>query len=177
MSLNFGYTIDDALVAVVVTVGKEVRTAVLTPQGTFELPPVGKVGGVDPPVQPQELAARLRAAVTQAQVPPFGVATGRASFTFDLKPHGNAEGTLSFLTLPLNPLRPATVHLRDRSFELTTWQRIDWPPAMLRPPRPARCTATRSRSSPHYSARQMNHPACRRVDNGESPPTCARTGR
>ncbi len=35
MPLNFGYTIDDALVAVVATVGKEIRTAVLTPQGTL----------------------------------------------------------------------------------------------------------------------------------------------
>ena len=165
MSLNFGYTIDDALVAVVVTVGPEVRAAVLSPHGTFELPPVGKVAGVDPPVQPQELAARVRAALPQAQVPPFGVATGRASFTFDLKPHGNADGTLSFLTLPLNPLRPATVHLSDRSFELTTWQRIDWPPAMLA--RHAGDVHGHSfRVEPRYSARQMNHPACRRVDNG-----------
>ena len=113
MALNFGYTIEDALVAVVVTVGKEVRTAVLTPQGVFQLPRETKLT-IDP-----------------KHIPPFGVATGQASLTFDLKPHGNAEGTLSFLTLPLNPVRPAAVHLKDRSFELTTWQRIDWPPAML----------------------------------------------
>jgi hypothetical protein len=152
MSLNFGYTISDALVAVVVTVGQEVRTAVLTPQGTFELPPETK------------LKPDLK------QVPPFGAATGRASLTFDLKPHGNASGTLSFLTLPLNPLRPASVHLGDRSFELTTWQRIDWPPAML--PRPNDDKAGGDlhghtfRVEPNYSSRQMNHPDCRRVDDG-----------
>jgi hypothetical protein len=149
MSLNFGYTISDALVAVVVTVGKEVRTAVLTPQGTFELPPETKLK-LDP-----------------KQVPPFGAATGTASLTFDLKPHGAASGTLSFLTLPLNPLRPAAVHLRDRSFELTTWQRIDWPPAML-----ARSGGEvhghSFRVEPNYSARQMNHPECRRVEAGGS---------
>ena len=112
MRLNFEYTIDDALVAVVATVGNETRTAVLTPQGNFQVDKVN-LGDV------------------MKQVPPFGVGTGRASFTFDLKPHGNAEGTLSFLVLPLNPLRPASVHVKDRSFELTTWQRIDWPPAMM----------------------------------------------
>ena len=150
MSLNFGYTIDDALVAVVVTVGKEIRTAILTPQGTFELPPETKLK-LDP-----------------KQVPPFGVATGRASFTFDLKPHGNSEGTLSFLTLPLNPLRPAAVHLKDRSFELTTWQRIDWPPAtMARNAGGGQVHGHAFSVEPHYSARQMNHPACRRVEAGE----------
>lgn len=147
MSLNFGYTISDALVVVVVTVGKEVRTAVLTPQGTFELPPETKLK-LDP-----------------KQVPPFGAATGRASLTFDLKPHGAASGTLSFLTLPLNPLRPASVHLRDRSFELTTWQRIDWPPAML-PRSGGEVHGHSFRVEPNYSARQMNHPDCRPVDNG-----------
>ncbi|HET9769590.1 MAG TPA: hypothetical protein VFS16_01785, partial [Acidimicrobiia bacterium] len=147
MSLNFGYTITDALVAVVVTVGKEVRTAVLTPQGTYELPPETKLR-LDP-----------------KQVPPFGAATGRASLTFDLKPHGNASGTLTFLTLPLNPLRPAAVHLRDRSFELTTWQRIDWPPAML-PRDGGEVHGHVFRVEPNYSARQMNHPDCRPVDNG-----------
>ena len=112
MALNFGYTIDDALVAVVVTVGHETRVAVLSPQGAVEVPKA-------------DLSPVLK------QVPPFGVGTGQASFTFDLKPQGNAAGTLSFLVLPLNPLRPASVHLSDRSFELTTWQRVDWPPAML----------------------------------------------
>ncbi|HZQ77814.1 MAG TPA: S8 family serine peptidase [Acidimicrobiia bacterium] len=148
MALNFGYTIDDALVAVVVTVGKETRVAVLSPQGAIEVP-----------------KADLRPVLTQ--VPPFGVGTGQASFTFDLQPHGNAAGTLSFFVLPLNPLRPASVHLSDRSFELTTWQRIDWPPAML----PRNGTDVMGHSfevDPHYSARQMNHPACRRIDNGQS---------
>ena len=37
MRLDFGYTIDDAVVAVVATVGKETRTAVLTPQGSFQV--------------------------------------------------------------------------------------------------------------------------------------------
>jgi hypothetical protein len=148
MALNFGYTIDDALVAVVATVGKETRTAFLTPQGTFEVDKVN-LGEVT------------------KQVPPFGAGTGQASFTFDLKPHGNAEGTLSFLVLPLNPLRPASVHLKDRSFELTTWQRIDWPPAML--PRGAGEVMGHSfQVESHYSARQMNHPGCRRIDNGRS---------
>ncbi|MGH9008256.1 MAG: hypothetical protein ACRDYF_00230, partial [Acidimicrobiia bacterium] len=146
MRLNFGYTIDDAVVAVVATVGKETRTAVLTPQGNFE---VDKVNLGD---------------VTK-QVPPFGVGTGQASFTFDLKPHGNAEGTLSFLVLPLNPLRPASVHVKDRSFELTTWQRIDWPPAMM-PRGQAEVMGHSFQVDSHYSARQMNHPGCRRIDPG-----------
>ena len=146
MRLNFEYTIDDALVAVVATVGKETRTAVLTPQGIFE---VDKVNLHD----------------VMKQVPPFGVGTGRASFTFDLKPQGNAEGTLSFLVLPLNPLRPAAVHVKDRSFELTTWQRIDWPPAMM--PRGAGEVMGHSfQVDSHYSARQMNHAGCRRIDSG-----------
>jgi hypothetical protein len=153
MALNFGYTIDDALVAVVVTVGKEVRTAVLTPQGAIEVPKVN-------------LAEAMK------KIPPFGIGTGQASFTFDLKPHGNAEGTLSFLVLPLNPLRPASVHLKDRSFELTTWQRIDWPPAMMpRGGTPMMGHEVMGHSfqvDSHYSARQMNHPGCRRIDNGRS---------
>jgi hypothetical protein len=148
MRLNFGYTIDDAVVAVVATVGKEVRTAVLTPQGSFEVDKVN-LGEVT------------------KQVPPFGAGTGQASFTFDLKPHGNAEGTLSFLVLPLNPLRPASVHVKDRSFELTTWQRIDWPPAMM-PRGPGEVMGHSFQVDSHYSARQMNHPACRHIDNGAS---------
>ena len=163
MRLNFEYTIDDALMAVVATVGNETRIAVLTPQGNFQVDKVN-LGDV------------------MKQVPPFGVGTGRASFTFDLKPHGNAEGTLSFLVLPLNPLRPASVHVKDRSFELTTWQRIDWPPAMM--PRPMPMGGAPMGTSPaahhgevmghqfqvdsHYSARQMNHPVCRRIDSGTS---------
>jgi hypothetical protein len=156
MRLNFEYTIDDALVAVVATVGKEIRTAVLTPQGSFQVDKVN-LGDV------------------MKQVPPFGVGTGQASFTFDLKPHGNAEGTLSFLVLPLNPLRPAAVQVKDRSFELTTWQRIDWPPAMM----PRAVLAGTGPAGGHgevmghqfqvdsnYSARQMNHPDCRRIDSG-----------
>ena len=39
------------------------------------------------------------------------------------------HGTLTFLYVPLSPTRPASVHVGDLSFELTTWQRIDWPPA------------------------------------------------
>ncbi|HVW34918.1 MAG TPA: hypothetical protein VHL53_20465, partial [Acidimicrobiia bacterium] len=179
MALNFTYTIDDALVVVAVTVGKEIRTAIISPQGAFELPPIGEPGGVKPPAQPAELAAKGREALARAwppnppggvdprHLPPLGVATGKASFAFDLKPHGNAAGTLSFLVLPLNPLRPASVHLGDRSFELTTWQRIDWPPAML----------ARGGGEVHghtfavqsnWSARQMNHPGCRHIDNGTS---------
>ena len=157
MALNFGYTVDDALVAVVVTVGKEIRTAVLTPQGTFELP--ASLGPVEAPkVNLHEVAK---------QVPPFGVGTGQASFTFDLKPHGNAAGTLSFLVLPLNPLRPAAVHVKDRSFELTTWQRIDWPPAML-PRGPGEVMGHAFQVESNYSARQMDHSGCRRIDNGTS---------
>ena len=141
MALNFAYTLDDALVAVVVKVGNEVRTAVLTPQGVIEV-------------------EKVNLAEVVKKIPPFGVGTGQASLTFDLKPHGNAEGTLSFLVLPLNPLRPASVHLKDRSFELTTWQRIDWPPAMM--PRGAGEVMGHSfQVDPHYSTRQMNHPACR----------------
>src|SRR5581483_7880304 len=132
----------------VVTVGHETRVAVLSPQGAVEVPKA-------------DLSPVLK------QVPPFGVGTGQASFTFDLKPQGNAAGTLSFLVLPLNPLRPASVHLSDRSFELTTWQRIDWPPAML----PRHGTDVMGHSfqvDSHYSARQMNHPGCRHIDNGSS---------
>jgi hypothetical protein len=148
MALNFGYTLDDAVVAVVVTVGRETRTAVLTPQGAVEVPKV-------------DLAQVAK------QIPPFGIGTGQASFTFDLKPHGNAEGLLTFLMLPLNPLRPASVHLKDRSFELTTWQRVDWPPAML-PRGAADVMGHAFQVDSHYSARQMNHPACRHVDNGQA---------
>jgi hypothetical protein len=133
-------------VAAVATVGKETRTAILTPQGSFEVDKVN-VGDV------------------VKQVPPFGIGTGEASFTFDLKPHGNAEGTLSFLVLPLNPLRPASVHLKDRSFELTTWQRIDWPPAML-PRNGVEVHGHSFEVQSNYSARQMNHAGCRRIDNG-----------
>src|SRR5205085_593566 len=82
-------------------------------------------------------------------------------------PHGNAEGTLSFLVLPLNPLRPASVRLGDRSFELTTWQRVDWPPAMM-PRGQGEVMGHSFQVDPHYSARQMNHPACRHIDNGAS---------
>jgi hypothetical protein len=138
---------------VVATVGKETRLAVLTAQGTFEVDKVN-LGEVT------------------RQVPPFGVGTGQASFTFDLKPHGNAAGTLSFLVLPLNPLRPASVHLKDRSFELTTWQRVDWPPAMMPRTSPmggqTEVMGHSFQVDSHYSARQMNHPGCRHIDNGES---------
>jgi hypothetical protein len=151
MRLNFEYTIDDALVAVVARVGKEVRTAVLSPQGSFQVDKVN-LGDV------------------MKQVPPFGIGTGRASFTFDLKPHGNAEGMLSFLVLPLNPLRPAAVHVKDRSFELTTWQRIDWPPAMMPRTSPTgghgEVMGHQFQVDSNYSARQMNHPDCRHIDSG-----------
>ena len=108
MSLDFGYTIDDALVAVVVTVGKETRVALLSPQGTFQLPPETKLS------------------LDTSKVPPFGVATGQASFTFDLKPGGNAAGTLSFLTLPLNPLRPASVHVVNLEDYPVDTDAADW---------------------------------------------------
>ena len=158
MRLNFEYAIDDALVAVVATVGNETRIAVLTPQGNFQVDKVN-LGDV------------------MKQLPPFGVGTGRASFTFDLKPHGNAEGTLSFLVLPLNPLRPASVHVKDRSFELTTWQRIDWPPAMMPRSMPMGTSPAAHHGEvmghqfpvdSNYSAQQMNHPDCRRIDSGSA---------
>lgn len=69
--------------------------------------------------------------------------------------------------LPLNPLRPASVHLKDRSFELTTWQRIDWPPAMM-PRGKGEVMGHSFQVDSHYSARQMNHPDCRKIDNGQS---------
>ena len=69
--------------------------------------------------------------------------------------------------MPLNPLRPASVHLSDRAFEFTTWQRIDWPPAML-PRAGGEVMGHSFQVESHYSARQMNHPGCRHVDNGRS---------
>jgi hypothetical protein len=168
MRLNFGYRLEDAVVLILVRVGEEVRTAAVTPQGSFELPPIGPAGPT-----PNDLAKQIRQALANAKadpdkLAPFGVAVGQASFTFDLKPHGNEQGTLAFLTVPLNPLRPAAVHLGERSFEITTWQRIDWPPAeMPRAGAPAPVHGHSFSFDSNYSATQMNHPGCRPVDNGE----------
>ena len=110
-------------------------------------------------------------------MPPFGVGTGQASFTFDLKPHGNAEGTLSFLALPLNPLRPASRapegpvvrahHLAaDR---LAAGHAAPATAGEVHGPRlPGRLALLGPADEP---------PGLPPVDNGSRPPTCARTGR
>lgn len=105
----------------------------------------------------------------------FGAATGQTGLKFPLHPGGADQGTLTFAYVPLEPARPAAVHVGDLSFELTTWQRVDWPPAEL--PREGRM-APGVGGAPlvhghafafdsNYRAVQMDHPACRRVADGE----------
>jgi len=171
MSLNFRYDIDDALVGVIVQVaGKGPHVTLLTPHGKIEVPHVD-------PAKP--LAVTLRDAALHAKEgeppgpPPqldpkrlFGAATGQVGLRLNLQPGGASEGTLTFVYLPLEPARPASVHLGDLSFEVTTWQRIDWPRAHL--PRDGRMVMGHDFTfDSNYRPEQMDHPACRRLTDGE----------
>lgn len=170
MSLNFGYDIEDAVAGVIVRVGDEVHTAVITPAGTIEPPAIGTDQlGVEIPEQ----VRALRAAVAKKQpaipddVNLLGPARGQASFDFHIKPGGADHGTLTFLYVPLDPARPAGIHIGGLSFEITTWQRIDWPPAEL--DRGGRILHGHTFAfDSNYRAEQMDHPGCRQIDNGTS---------
>jgi hypothetical protein len=183
MSLDFRYDIDDAILGVIVQVaGKGPHVTVLTPQGKIEVPHVD-------PAKP--VAVTLREAALNAQQqsrprdgeqpgpPPqldpkrlFGAATGQVGLRLDLQPGGASEGTLTFVYVPLEPARPASIHVGDLSFEVTTWQRIDWPRAHL--PRDGRMVMGHNFFfDSHYRATQMDHPACRRLaDGGLSAEVC-----
>lgn len=153
MSLNFRYDLDDALLAVVVQVAEQTHALLITPQGKIELPPL------DP-----SLAAALPPQTDPKRL--FGAATGQVGLEFQLQPGGAEQGTLTFVYVPLEPARPAAVHVGDLSFELTTWQRVDWPPAAM--PRDGRMAQGHAFGfDSNYRADQMDHPACRRVADGE----------
>jgi hypothetical protein len=177
MSLNFRYDIDDALVGVIVQVaGKGPHVTLLTPQGKIEVPHVD-------PAKP--LAVALRQAALDAQKQPrpregeppgppsqldpkrlFGAATGQVGLRLNLQPGGASEATLTFVYVPLEPARPASVHVGDLSFEVTTWQRIDWPRAHL--PRDGRMVMGHNFTfDSNYRPEQMDHPACRRLADRE----------
>ncbi|MGH9041939.1 MAG: hypothetical protein ACRDZ3_17095, partial [Acidimicrobiia bacterium] len=167
MSLNFRYDIDDALLGVIVQVaGKAPHITVITPQGKIEVP------HVDPG---KPLAVSLREAAKEeppgppAQLDPkrlFGAATGQVGLRHNLQPGGASEGTLTFVYVPLEPARPASIHIADLSFEVTTWQRIDWPRAHL--PRDGRMAMGHNFFfNSGYRPTQMDHPACRRLTDAE----------
>ncbi|MGH8973996.1 MAG: hypothetical protein ACRD0C_12435, partial [Acidimicrobiia bacterium] len=183
MSLDFRYDIDDALLGVIVQVaGKGPHVTVLTPQGKIEVPHVD-------PAKPVAVAVREAALKAQKQPRPrdgeqpepppqldpkrlFGAATGQVGLRLNLQPGGASEGTLTFVYVPLEPARPASVHVGDLSFEVTTWQRIDWPRAHL--PRDGRMAMGHNFFfNSNYRATQMDHPACRRLaDGGLSAEVC-----
>jgi hypothetical protein len=164
MSLNFGYVLDNAVMAVAVKVADEVHAAVITPKGTLTLPPLGSLGAGAVELPQTPLAEEAQKLATQANeaglLPPV---EGKASFDFHIKPGGADRGDLFFLHLPINPAKPARVEVGERSFEITTWQRIDWPPAEF--DRDGVHTMGHAFSfDSNYDARQMNHPACRTVE-------------
>src|SRR5207249_8644761 len=132
---NFGYELHDAVVAVLVRIGEELHTVLVTPGGVVELPTVdtGHAGDLT-----REVVAQGEGAVTDPaglpsvddlrQLATLGASKGQAGLNFEIHPRGADRGTLTFLYVPLSPTHPASVHVGDLSFELTTWQRIDWPP-------------------------------------------------
>ena len=170
MALNLSYEIDGAVAAVVVEVGESVHTALITPLGTIQPPPVGTDRlGVGVPEQVRAVLEGVRATLPAVpdDVRLLGPAEGQAALDFHIKPGGADHGTLSVFYVPLNPARPASVHVGDMSFEITTWQRIDWPPAELE--RDGRVVGGHTfEFDSNYRAEQMDHPDCRRIDNGAS---------
>ncbi|MGH9002252.1 MAG: hypothetical protein ACRDYV_03905, partial [Acidimicrobiia bacterium] len=175
MSLNFRYDIDDALVGVIVQVaGKGPHVSLLTPQGKIDVPHLDPNKPVAAALREAALNAKDRPREGEPPGPPpqldpkrlFGAATGQVGTRLNLQPGGASEGTLTFVYVPLEPARPASVHIGDLSFEITTWQRIDWPRAHL--PRDGRMAMGHNFFfNSHYSPTQMDHPACRRLADGE----------
>jgi hypothetical protein len=175
MSLNFRYDIDDALVGVIVQVaGKGPHVTVLTPQGKIEVPHIDPAKPVAVALRQAALNSQSRPREGEPPGPPpqldpkrlFGAATGQVGLRLDLQPGGASEGILTFVYVPPEPARPASVHVGDLSFEVTTWQRIDWPRAHL--PRDGRMVMGHNFNfNSHYRPEQMDHPACRRLADGK----------
>jgi hypothetical protein len=176
MSLDFRYDIDDAVLGVLVQVaGKNPHVTVLTPQGKIEVPHLDPAKPVAVALRDAALTAprQPRAKDGEQPKPPpqldpkrlFGAATGQVGLRLNLQPGGASEGTLTFVYVPLEPARPASVHVGDLAFEVTTWQRIDWPRAHL--PRDGRMVMGHNFFfNSGYSPEQMDHPTCRRRANG-----------
>lgn len=111
MSLNFRYELTNAFIVVIVQMGRELGVGVVTPDGTFRLPPVGSNGSVD-------LAKWLG----------IGHGKGTANFEFRLLPRGAPEGILWVLFVPpANVPNVSAVSMSDLSFELDTWTNVAWP--------------------------------------------------
>lgn len=108
---NLTYELADAAVLAIVEVGRERHLALISPAGVAEISPVGTE-------QPVDLANLLT--VSRAD--------GVARLDWRIHPKGAPEGRITLLTVPLDPTTPATVELGDMSMEITTWQRVEWPP-------------------------------------------------
>lgn len=149
MSLNFSYEVRNAAILAVVKMGDEVAAGVVTPQGTIQTPSLGvaPLGGV----------------------PVVGHADGLANFEFHMTPGGVSEGTLFLIFLPSRPVQQlasplTTATVDDLSFELDTWQRINWPASFNAGHGMGHVFSV----NPNYSARQMSHAGCRPIASGSS---------
>lgn len=147
MSLNFSYELTNAYIVAVVQMGEEAAVGVVTPQGTLRAPTVGGQLG-------------------RGGVAFSGQANGLASFDFELKPKGASHGTLTFLFVPSKAVQAvaaplSSASIADMSFELDTWQRVQWPAQMT-----PRGQGHAFEVKPNYSQRQMSAPGCRTIDSG-----------
>jgi hypothetical protein len=148
MSLNFAYEVDNAFVIALVRIGREAAFGVVTPRGTLRSPTVG----TEQPIGTNGLGVS-------------GTSTGLANFEFEFKPHGASTGTITFIFVPSRPVQavasPLTsASIDDVSFELDTWQRVQWPNLMT-----PFGMGHLFDINPHFSSRQITG-ACRPVDSG-----------
>jgi hypothetical protein len=117
-SVNFGYQLNLAAVAVIAQIGPEVAFGLISDGSVAEL---HTTGGGDQ-------------AVPTVQFTPSGRA-GRGGFSFDMHSHGLPKGTLTFLFIPgqavgsLNAV-PSRVQLSDISLRIATWTNTLWPATM-----------------------------------------------
>lgn len=129
--LNFSYEVNRAVILALVIIGFEARYAIITPQGTFESPPIS--------------SSSSSSIIDLSDLPAAGFRSGDASFNWEFLPRGTTRGTITFAfipdtcTAPLDPtgrceLSPAWAKLIDDpaankalSFRLSTWSPTPWP--------------------------------------------------
>ena len=153
MSLNFAYDVTNASILVVVQMGQEVATGLVTPYGVMQLPTVG----ASEPINPSQLTVS-------------GHGNGIVSFDFHMKPLGASQGTLYLVFVPPIPTPLSTATVSNMSFELDTWTNTLWPARAYGPGtsnlNPAYVATGHSFTvSSNYAARQMGD-GCRAEDNG-----------
>lgn len=139
MSLNFSYELKNAVVGVVVKIGGDVASGMVTP----------------------EVAAR------PADLELLGPTSGVANFEFNMLPQGARTGELYLVFVPSPAVQStvpsvATATVDDLSFELDTWQRVPWPAVFHE----GHGMGHAFSFEPNYSERQMSAPGCRDVSAG-----------